>query len=170
MEFNINWTKEDNDKMRQFIKERKGESFIRNYFTNDKLFYHPSKKYYIPNGSWSLPIFLLNNIKRLEDSSKDVDYIEYERFKNSFTFDFNKSTSFIDKFDYYYDFHTSSHKKCTLYFTYKDEQTYTMELKCDKELETSEYKEVSKRMDHIVEHFRDKFGGDCDCFMIENKL
>jgi len=46
MDLNKNWTREDNDKMREFIKENKSPEFIRNYFKNDKLFYHPKKKYY----------------------------------------------------------------------------------------------------------------------------
>lgn len=57
MEFNINWTKDDNDKLRNFIKERKSVEFIREYFTNEKLFYHPSKKYYQSGKSSAIPTF-----------------------------------------------------------------------------------------------------------------
>jgi hypothetical protein len=56
MEFNKNWTKEDNDLMRSFIKEGKSVSDIVEYFGNDKLFYHPNKKHYHSNYS-CLPNF-----------------------------------------------------------------------------------------------------------------
>jgi len=45
MEFNENWTKEDNDKLRQFNKEKKSTDEIINYFGKDKLKYHPTGKY-----------------------------------------------------------------------------------------------------------------------------
>jgi len=38
MDLNKNWTREDNDKMREFIKENKSPEFIRNYFKNDNFF------------------------------------------------------------------------------------------------------------------------------------
>ena len=57
MDLNRNWTKQDNDKMRELIKEGKDSDFIRNYFSNDKLIYHPNKKYYIAPKSSILPNF-----------------------------------------------------------------------------------------------------------------
>jgi len=57
MDLNKNWTREDNDKMREFIKENKSPEFIRNYFKNDKLFYHPNKKYYQSEKTSVIPTF-----------------------------------------------------------------------------------------------------------------
>ncbi len=44
MIFNNVWTKEKNDKLRQFIKEKKSTDFIIEYFCED-LEHHPTKKY-----------------------------------------------------------------------------------------------------------------------------
>ena len=79
MEFNKNWTKEDNDQLRQLIKEGKNVDYIRDYFGNDKLFYHPNKKYYhsgksIPNFIYLDPKtgeqFSINNLNYGENGEK----------------------------------------------------------------------------------------------------
>lgn len=78
MEFNINWSREDNDKLRQMIKEGKSPDFIRNYFGNDKLFYHPSKKYYYSGKYSALPKFK----NKINDFTRFANEIKYEELKN----------------------------------------------------------------------------------------
>jgi len=103
MEFNINWTKDDNDKLRNFIKEGKSVEFIREYFTNEKLFYHPSKKYYQSGKSSTIPTFK----DKIDDFTSFINEIKYEELKTDFTVDFEKSkralASFgVNKFNYIY--------------------------------------------------------------------
>ena len=45
MIFNENWTKLDNDLMRQMIKEGKSKDDIINFFGEEKVKYHPTKKF-----------------------------------------------------------------------------------------------------------------------------
>lgn len=102
MNFNINWTKDDNDMLRSLIRIGKDDLFIREYFGNDKLFYHPNKKYYLSNRTSSKPIFK----KKIEDFSGFINEIKYEQLKTDFIFDFEKSSNFKDKFNYIYRFQT----------------------------------------------------------------
>lgn len=44
MEFNKKWTKEKNDLLRKFNREKKSVEFIKEYFGDD-LNYHPKKKF-----------------------------------------------------------------------------------------------------------------------------
>ena len=80
MEFNKNWTKEDNDKLRAFIKEGKNPDEIRNFFGNDKLFYHPTKKYFQSNKSASIPVFK----NKIQDFSGFINEIKYEELKTHY--------------------------------------------------------------------------------------
>lgn len=60
MKFNRYWTKEDNDLMRQLIKEGKDVDYIMNYF-GEKIKYHPKGKY---NHNYMKPFFdYLSEIK-----------------------------------------------------------------------------------------------------------
>ena len=95
MDFNVNWTKEDNSKLLELIKENKSPEFIRSYFGNDKLFYHPSKKYYQSNKTAVLPSFK----EKIKDFTGFINEIKYESLKTDFTFDFSKSEYFKDKLD-----------------------------------------------------------------------
>ena len=86
MEFNNIWTKEKNDKLREFIKEGKDVDFIRNYFGED-LLHHPKKKY---SGSALLPFHLFQeNVKKMYEISLNPEKTYYsstpeisKRYKN----------------------------------------------------------------------------------------
>lgn len=177
MEFNINWTKEDNDKMRDFIKEGKDVDFIRSYFTNDKLFYHPSKKYYISNKSATLPKFK----SKISNFHGFVNEIKYEPLKTDFVFDFNKSKNFPNKFDYYYTFQTNSGNRYVVDFIYlidtkgpyKNNDIYNVSftieqnrymsdpIRYEKPTKINENHELMKRIIYIFRDFDSRFGNGC---------
>lgn len=177
MEFNINWTKEDNDNLRYLIKEGKTPDFIRNYFGNDKLFYHPSKKYYLSNKSASLPTFKRN----IKDFTGYINEIKYNELKTDFTFDFKKSKHFENEFNYYYIFKTNSGNKYIVDFIYLKDNighysgvdiyniSFTLESNrnlsnyqdYEKQTGLDEGHEIIKRVIFIVKDFNDRFGKGC---------
>jgi hypothetical protein len=177
MDFNKNWTKEDNDILRSFIKEGKSPEFIRGYFTNEKLFYHPSKKYHQSGKSSAIPTFK----NKIEDFTGFVNEIKYEELKTDFTVDFEKSNQFADRFNYIYKFQTNSGNKYSADFIYlKDSigpyvqmDIYNISFTIEKNRNMSNYKdyeketglneghEIIKRLIFIFRNFNHRFGSGC---------
>lgn len=149
VEFNINWTKEDNDMLRFFIKEGKSQEFIREYFGNDKLFYHPSKKYYQGGKSHSIPTIK----NKIEDFTGFINEIKYEELKTDFTVDFEKSKHFKDKFNYIYTFQSNSGNRYVVDFIYlkdtigpySDNDIYNISFTMEKNRNLSDYKDYEKQ-------------------------
>jgi hypothetical protein len=175
MEFNKNWTKEDNDKLRNFIKENKNIDFIRDYFGNEKLFYHPSKKYYIGK------ISTIPTIKnKIEDFTGFINEIKYEELKTDFIVNFEKSNHFRDKFNYNYVFQTNSGNRYVVDFIYLKDNigpymgrdiwniSFTLEgnrnvenhTNYEKQTFLNENNEIIKRVIYIFRDFVNKFGKD----------
>lgn len=174
MEFNKNWTKLDNDKLRDFIKEGKDSDFIRNYFSNDKLFYNPNKKYYRSGKSASIPTFK----KQIDDFTGFINEIKYESLKTDFQVDFEKSTHFADEFNYIYKFQTYSGNRYVIDFIYikdfigpypnKDIYNISFTLERNRNLNNQEeYEkitslheshEIIKRLIFIFNNFETKYG------------
>lgn len=177
MEFNINWTKEDNDQLRNLIKEGKSPDQIREYFSNDKLFYNPSKKYYISGKSSPIPTFR-DDIKDFEGF---INEIKYEPLKTDFQFDFSKSNQFINKFNYVYTFKTNSGNRYVVDLIYlfdkigpyKEVDTYNISFTLEKNRDVSNYveyekqtmlnevHEIIKRVIFILRDFDQRFGNGC---------
>lgn len=177
MEFNKYWTKKDNDKLRQMIKENKSVDEIRNYFGNDKLFYHPSKKYYIPPNTGTIPSFK----NKIEDFTGFITEIKYNELKTDFIHDFKKSKQFPNEFDYIYKFQTNSGNKYVVDFIYlKDtigpysntdiynlsftlEENHNLSNHKDYEKLTmiKEHHELMKRLIFIIKDFYNRFGNNC---------
>jgi hypothetical protein len=158
MEFNKNWTKEDNKKLRNLISEGKNPNEIRDFFGNDKLFYHPNKKYYNSGKISSLPTF--------KEKVRD--------FKTDFHYDFSHSKYFRDEFDYNYKFQTNSGNRYIVDFIYlkdvigpyRDRDIYNISFT----LESREYEsedrlddnsELIKRIIFILIDFNKRFGKNC---------
>lgn len=176
MEFNKNWTKKDNDKLRELIREGKSADYINNYFSNDKLFYHPKKKYYF-SGKSSIPKIR----KKIDDYTGFINEIKYEELKTDFTIYFNKSKHFNDEFDYYYIFQTDSGNRYVVDFIYlkdtigpyKDKDIYNISFTLETNRNLSNYKdyekstflneehEIIKRIIFIIKDFNKKFGNNC---------
>jgi len=177
MDFNKNWTKDDNRKLREFIKEGKFPEFIREYFGNDKLFYHPNKKYYHPNKSAIIPIFK----NKIEDFTGFINEIKYDELKTDFKVDFEKSEKFINEFNYIYKFQTNSGNRYVMDFIYlKDNiapyvnsDIYNVSFTLEKNRNIMDYKdyeketllnenhEIIKRLIFIFKNFHKKFGVNC---------
>jgi hypothetical protein len=173
MEFNINWTKEDNDKLRSFIKEGKSPEFIRNHFGNDKLFYHPSKKYHQSGKSSAIPTFK----NKIEDFTGFINEIKYEELKTDFIVDFEKSKYFENKFNYIYKFKTNSGNRYVVDFIclndntgpYPNKDIYNVSFTIEDNRNLSNYKdyekqtnlneshEIIKRLIFIFRNFDEKF-------------
>ena len=89
MEFNKNWTKEDNDKMREMFKEGKTHDDVINYFGEEKVKFHPKKKFH--RGK-HLPMFnnfiseIKINPKKTEYIFQKIDSISYKNKKDIVTF------------------------------------------------------------------------------------
>lgn len=175
MNFNKNWTKEDNDLLREFIKDNKSSDYIREYFTNDKLFYHPNKKYYQSNKS-CLPIFK-NTIKSFDGYINEIQYTELE---TDFTYDFENSKQFKNEFNYIYKFKTYSGNKYVVDFIYlkdkigkyKNEDIYNISFTTLENRNIDNYKdyekstflkeehEIIKRLIFIIKDFNKRFGNN----------
>ncbi len=177
MDFNTNWTKEDNNKLRYFIKEGKSPDFIRNYFSNEKLFYHPTKKYYQSGKSAAIPTFK----DKIKDFTGFINEIKYEELKTDFIVDFEKSKHFDDQFNYIYKFQTNSGNKYVVDFIYlidkigpypntiiynisftKEENRNIFDYKdYEKQTNLNEGHEIIKRLIFIFKDFNKKFGNNC---------
>ena len=177
MEFNKHWTKDDNDKLREFIKKGKSYDYIHDYFGNDKLFYHPTKKYYQSNKSSSIPTFKT----KIDDFSDFINEIKYEELKTDFIIDFEKSEHFENEFNYIYKFNTNSGNKYVVDFvylkdsigTYKNRNIYNVSFTLESNRNMSNYKdyerqtflkenhEIIKRIIYIFKDFNIKFGSNC---------
>jgi len=163
MEFNKNWTKEDNKKLRNLISEGKNPNEIRDFFGNDKLFYHPNKKYYNSGKISSLPTF--------KEKVRD--------FKTDFHYDFSHSKYFRDEFDYNYKFQTNSGNRYIVDFIYlkdviyRDRDIYNISFTLESNrnlLNSGEYEretglnenhELIKRIIFILIDFNQRFGKNC---------
>jgi len=177
MDFNVNWTKDDNDELRTMIKEHKSFDDINNYFGNDKLFYHPNKKYYKSGKSGSIPIFR----NKIDDFSGFINEIKYEELKTDFQVDFEKSEHFENKFNYIYKFQTNNGNRYVVDFVYlkdvigvyKNVDIYNVSFTLEKyrNMDSSddyeklsflkEQHEIIKRVIFIFRNFDEKFGNDC---------
>ena len=173
MEFNINWTKKDNDKLREFIKQKKDVYFIREYFGNEKLFYHPSKKYYDRKSKIT---GLKNN--KIEDFSGFLNEIKYNSLKTDFVFDFEKSEIFNNQFNYIYKFQTNSGNRYIIDFIYlfdsigiyKNKDIYNISFTLENNRKYNDYEkqtflyennEIIKRLIFIFRDFNERFGNGC---------
>jgi hypothetical protein len=177
MNFNKNWTKEDNKKLIELSKEGKSIDYIREYFGNDKLFYHENKKYYQSGKSAAIPTFK----DKIQDFSGFINEIKYEALKTDFTYDFEKSHQFEDEFNYIYKFQTNSGNRYVVDFIYindkigpysnKDIYNISFTLESNRNLkdykdyenqtELEEGHEIIKRVIFVFRDFNDRFGNDC---------
>lgn len=177
MEFNKNWSKEDNDRLRNFIKEGKSIDIIREYFGNDKLFYNQNKKYYQSGKSAALPKFR----DKIEDFTGFINEIKYEELKTDFTTDFEKSNKFKEEFNYIYKFQTNSGNRYVVDFIYLLDDigpypnksiyniSFTLEenrnlsdyMDYEKQTNLDEGHEIVKRLIFIFKNFNQRFGNDC---------
>lgn len=176
MEFNKNWSKDDNDILRRLIKEGKSPEEIREFFGNDKLFYHPSKKYF-NHKTGILPNFK----KQIKDFTGLINEIKYEPLKTDFKFDYSKSSKFKDEFDYIYTFQTNSGNRYVVDFIYlfdnigpyKNRDIYNVSFTLEKNRNLSNYTdyekqtqlneshEIIKRIIFILRDFNVRFGKNC---------
>jgi hypothetical protein len=167
MEFNINWSKEDNDKLREMIKNKFTVEQIRDHFGNDKLFYHPDKKYYHSGKSGVLPNF--KNVKK---------------FDNYIT-GWTKSYIFEDRFDYIFKFQTNSGNRYVVDFIYlkdsigiyKDKDIYNVSFTLEENRNIEDYKdyekqsylneqhEIIKRIIFIFKFFHKKYN-NCNVYLL----
>jgi len=170
MEFNKYWTKIDNDKLRELIKKGSSVIFIREYFGNNKLFYHPNKKYYLSGKSGIIPTF-----------KNFTNEIKYEELDTDFIVDFEKSKHFNNEFNYNYKFQTYSGNCYDVDFIYikdsigyyKNRNTYNISftLENNRNMDNSEeYEkltflkenhELIKRIIFIFKHFNKNYGNNC---------
>jgi hypothetical protein len=177
MEFNKNWTKSDNDKLRQLTKEGKDSEYIREYFGNDKLFYHPNKKYYHSNRSSVLPNFRT----KIDDFTGFINEIKYQSLKTDFIYDFEKSKHFENQFNYIYKFRTNSgneyavdfiylcdeigkYKGRDIYnisFTLAENRNFDNYVDYEKQTTLNESHEIIKRLIFIFNDFNKRFGKGC---------
>ena len=177
MEFNKNWTKEDNKKLIELSKKGKSIDYIREYFGNDKLFYHRNKKYYQSGKSAAIPTFK----EQIKDFSGFINEIKYESLKTDFTYDFEKSNQFENEFNYIYKFQTNSGNRYVVDFIYLNDKigsysskdiyniSFTLEsnrnLKnykdYERQTELEEGHEIIKRVIFIFRDFNDRFGNGC---------
>ncbi len=177
MEFNKNWTKKDNDELRNLIKEGKNPDFIRNYFSNDKLFYHPNKKYYHSNNGGKMITFK----RKIEDFTGFINEIKYTELKTDFQTDFEKSKQFEDEFNYFYKFQTNSGNRYVVDFIYlkdtigpySNQDLYNLSFTLETNRNLSNYQdyekqtmlneshEIIKRLIFIFKDFNIKFGNNC---------
>jgi len=177
MEFNKNWTKEDNKELLNFIKDGKSVNEIREHFGNNKLFYHPNKKYYLSGKSSTIPTFK----SKIDDYSYFMNEIKYEELKTDFQVDFKKSKHFNKKFDYIYKFQTDSGNRYIIDFIYlkdtigyyKNRDIYNVSFTLEKNrnlLNSENYEELTflkeqheliKRIIFIFKDFNDKFAENC---------
>ena len=177
MKFNINWTKEDNDQMRKMISEGKSEADIREFFGNDKLFYHPTKKYYKSGKSGTLPNFK----NKIKDFGGYITEIKYTELKTDFVKNVEKSKYFVDQFNYNYTFQTNSgnryvvdfiylndtigiFKYKNLYnisFTIEDQRNFSDYVDYEKITKKDENNELIKRIIYIFKDFYTNYGKNC---------
>ena len=174
MEFNKNWTKEDNEKLLKFSKNGISIDHIREYFGNDKLFYHPNKKYHQSGKSAVIP----NLSDKIKDFSGFINEIKYEPLKTDFTYDFEKSEKFEDQFNYIYKFQTNYGNQYIIDFIYLNDVigpyssrdiyniSFTIELNrniqnykdYEKQTLLNEQHEIIKRVIFVFRDFDKRFG------------
>lgn len=171
MKFNKNWTKEDNDILRNMIKENKSVDDIRNFFGNDKLFYHPTKKYYHSNSS------VLPRFNRIEDFNGFINEIKYDSLKTDFVKDFSDSENFLNEFDYKYTFQTNNGNRYIVDFIYlrdtigiyKNRNIYNVSFTIENQRNKTEYEketnlneqhELIKRIIYIFKDFHNYYSND----------
>lgn len=177
MEFNKNWTIDDNNKLRILIREGKSYDYIHDYFGNDKLFYHPTKKYYQSNKSAVIPTFRT----KINDFSGFINEIKYNELKTDFVVDFDKSEHFENEFNYNYIFNTNSGNKYVVDFIYlkdtigpyKNKNVYNVSFTLESNRNMSNYieyekqtflkenHEIIKRIIYIFKDFNIRFGEKC---------
>ncbi len=177
MKFNKNWTKQDNDKLIKLSKSGKSIDYIREYFSNDKLFYHPQKKYYQSGKSAAIPTFK----DKIIDFSGFINEIKYEPLKTDFTYDFQNSVKFDNQFNYVYKFQTNSGNRYVVDFIYlkdtigpyQDRDIYNISFTIEynrnlknykdyeKQTELNEEHEIMKRVIFIFRDFDNRFGNNC---------
>lgn len=177
MEFNRNWTKDDNNRLRLLLKEGHSPEFIRNHFGNDKLFYHPSKKYHISGKSSPIPVFR----DKIGDFTGFINEIKYEELRTDFTVDFEKSSHFNGEFNYVYRFQTNSGARYVVDFIYLidtigpyiDKSIYNISFTkeenrnmsnhedYEKQTNLKEGHEIIKRIIFVFKNFNEKFGNGC---------
>ena len=153
MNFNDDWSKEDNDKLRQLIKEHKTPDEIISIMGFEKLDKNPKKKYV---GKFSE--FVVNEI-----------YIR-EPKNTIYTLTQNKSTHFPNNLDYEASFKTNSEENYILdliyiedlfspfpnrsmyniSFTTKFQHDLTNSLKYEKETGKDEFFEIMSRLTYIL--------------------
>lgn len=177
MKFNKYWTKSDNDLMLKMIKEGKTPIEIRYFFGNDKLFYHPNKKYYDSGKSASIPT-IKNKISNFE---QHINEIIYNELKTDFIKDWNRSEHFPSEFNYNYTFQTNLGNRYVLDFIYlkdsiglfKDKDLYNVSFTLEKQRNLKNYKEYEKdtglkehhelikRIIFIFKDFHSNYGKNC---------
>lgn len=176
MVFNKFWTKEDNFLYRKLIKEGKDDNYIKDYFSMDKLFYHPTKKY-TKGKSASIPTFKI----KINDFSGFINEIKYTELKTDFIIDWEKSKIFTDEFNYNYIFQTNSGNKYIIEFIYikdtigpfpnKNIYNISFTLLTNRNLDNyieyeqktylNEQHELMKRIIFIFNDFNNRFGNNC---------
>jgi hypothetical protein len=179
MVFNKFWTKEDNDLMRKMIKENKSVDEIREFFGNDKLFYHPKRKYYTDGKVGCLPNF--NERKQIQDFTGFVNEIKYSELKTDFRIIATSSLKFKNEVDYHYTFLTNSLNRYIVDFIYlkdtkgnfKDKDLYNVSFTLEKNYDLNDYKkyetetnlneqhEIIKRLIYIIKDFHKKYSNGC---------
>lgn len=165
MIFNRFFTKEDNKTLRKMIKEKRSIDEIRSFF-GEKLFYHPSQKYYYQR-SGTIPNF-----------NKFIEEIKYQALDTNFTKKPTLSKWFNNQFDYHYYFQTNKGNRYVLDFIYlfdeigplkhKDlynisftlESQYNLDndLEYEKITNLDEYHEIAKRLLFLLQDFQKNYG------------
>jgi len=107
MDFNEVWTKEKNDLLRQFIREKKSTDFILNYFGED-LKHHPKKKY---SYSKIMPFEYFEKYGFINEIKITPEYTKYRAVRINSIF-------YNNKFDYELYFDLNNHDYVLLYLFY----------------------------------------------------
>lgn len=153
MKFNDIWTKEDNDQLRRFIKERKNVDFIKNFF-GDRINHHPRKKY--ATGG-SIPDF--SKFNEIICTPQYTDYtikpIKSKHFKNEIDYhiSFNTNSNNIYIFDLicYYDVigPFNNQRLYNISFTIEDQHNLDNSEEYEKITNNQEEIEIIKRLIYI---------------------
>lgn len=143
MQFNKNWTKEDNDVLRQMNIDKKSEKEIIEFFGKEKLLYHPKKKFHKSKSIHTR----FNNF---------INEIKIEPKLTEFTYKNLASLNYPTKKDIFVNFSINNHDYVIILFYLYENNIKSYELLFTTK---EQYAEYEKTMNDILNlpgnHFTD---------------